>query len=116
MCCLTGADTVGDEFLLAVSERWADKEITVIGFRSVLFCGLQGRKGEAGASCYPGARETHYSNNKVAGAPQRYYEKPDAWNDLTALPWASERTPHATMAFRKMILKQGSPASPWGMP
>lgn len=117
MCCLTGAETVGDEFLKAVSVRWQDKEITVIGFRSVLYCNgaAQAKKGSSGSSAFPGARETHYSNNKVVGAPTRYYEG-TGWNDLTTLPWASERTPHATQAFKGFILKQGTPSNPYGQP
>lgn len=113
MCCLTGAGTEGDEFLKAVSLRWESKEILVVGYKSVLYCGMQNKKGSAGASCYPGARETHYSNNKQGGGP-RYYETSEGWNNLSVLPWATESTPHATIAFRGILLKQGIDANPWG--
>ncbi|HRI65216.1 MAG TPA: hypothetical protein PK156_13295 [Polyangium sp.] len=114
MCCLAGAGTEGDEFLKALSLRWEPKEILVVGYKSVLYCGAQNKKGSAGASCYPGARETHYSNNKQGGAP-RYYETSDGWNNLSVLPWTTEATPHATIAFRGTLLKRGIDGNPWGV-
>jgi hypothetical protein len=111
--CITGADVVGENFLKAISLVWAAKEIMVFGFRSVLYAG-PGKAQErltltSTSSCYPGVRETHYSNLKMGGAP-RYYEVMSSWNDLVVLPWASEHTPHAVMAYKGFILKQGASA------
>jgi hypothetical protein len=111
MCCRTGSGKEGDEFLKAVSRRWESKEIFVVGYKSILYSGAQRKKGAQGVSCYPGVRETHYSNHKEAGFPTRYYETPSAWNDLGVLPWATESTPHATVAWRGMIMRNGVEAN-----
>ncbi|MDI1431328.1 hypothetical protein [Polyangium sorediatum] len=107
MCCRTAADKPGEEFLKAISARWASKEVFVVGYKTILYCGSQGKKGAFGGSCYPGARETHYGNHKY-GNVVRPYETLSGWNDLVANPWATEITPHATMAWRGRIMKDGA--------
>lgn len=37
----------------------------------------------------------------------RYYQTLAAWNDLSVLPWASETSLHAIMAYKGVILKSG---------
>jgi hypothetical protein len=117
MCCLTGAGAVGEEFLKAVSLLWAEKEIMVFGFRTVLYQSINQKKRDGSGSCYPGARETHYDTLKPQGTNMvRYYETLDAWNNLSVLPWASERSPHNVMAYKGVIVNQGAPGNFAGAP
>jgi hypothetical protein len=106
MCCLTGEGTEGEDFLKAISMAWATKEITVVGYRAILYCGLQSKRGSSGANCYPGCRETHYSNQRTGKDP-RDYELPGQWNDLRLLPWATSTTPHARVALKGVITQPG---------
>lgn len=101
----------GETLLKQLSERWIDKNVTVIAFTTVGYTGSsQLKPGTQGASCYAGMRETTYAENRDPRATYpapRPYETPEYWNDLSKLPWASEYTPHATIAQRGMILKRG---------
>ncbi len=45
-----------------------------------------------------------YPNHKVPGMPTRDYETLAVWNDLTRLPWASENSPHAKVAFKGVLI------------
>lgn len=118
MSCQTGAGHDGEEFLKAVSNLWATKEVIVIGYKSVLYTNAAAmHPGWRGSTeCFPGVRETQYSNT-THGNDVRYYETTAAWNDLALLPWASESTLHATQAFRGVLLKVGQEGvSPWSPP
>ena len=42
----------------------------------------------------------------AGGRPTRDFETLAVWNDLKRLPWASERSPHAKIAFRGVLIKR----------
>jgi hypothetical protein len=113
MSCLAGKAQVGENFLKAVSLLFAAKDVLVYGFRTVLYQKVDQKK--SGSNCFPGARETHYDTISQ-GQGTKYYETPNAWNDLSALPWASERSAHCVMAYKGSIVIPGAGGNPWGFP
>jgi hypothetical protein len=105
MGCRIAAGAEGEDFLKQLSLRWRKKETFVIAITTIGYSGAQSKPGTYGASCYPGMRDTNYSNHKQPGMPTRDYEKAEYWNDLTKLPWASEVSPHAKIAFNGVLIK-----------
>jgi hypothetical protein len=108
--CRVAAEELGEEFLKLVSLRWTRSRIVAIS--SIGYCGSgQLKLGSTASDSYPGMRDTRYSNHKVVGGPTRDYEYPKVWNDLGVLPWASERSPHAKVAYRGVLItNRGEPA------
>lgn len=104
--CCSGQGSDGAELMRMISRVWSSKEVFVIGYSTILFSSgdrppLGQRKGVR--DYYPGVRETH---DCAHGDKTRYYRKPEHWLDLSLLPWASEFTPHAIVAYRGLILKK----------
>lgn len=114
VCCLTGAGSVGEEFVKAVSLLWAAREVMVYAFSTVLYQDSKQRI-QGSSSYYPGARESDYDTLKATPGA-RYYETTAAWNDLARVPWASENSSHAVMAYKGVILKQAIPGNFAGLP
>ena len=105
MCCRTGSMDAGKAFVLALSERFAEKEVWVVAYKSILYGSpvRQARDGHDPNECYPGLRDTHWDHHKATAV--RDTEKDEVWKDLSALPWASTTSPHAIIAFKGVLLR-----------
>jgi len=101
--CLAGQGWPGRELLEALSKVWPGRKVvafTTIGFVSG---GDQKRPGE---SCTePGMRDTDNSSGVLGWAAQQSaYDS--IWKNLQKLPWASETSTHAKVAFNGKIIRK----------
>jgi hypothetical protein len=116
MCCMTGYGLDGAKFLQEVSKHVAAKNVSVIGFTSMLYvnAGQQKRPADLldNAACtYPGCRET----NDIGPNGQCTKDlEGDKWKDLVAYPWASDRSRRAMVARGGVITKVGEFPNPPG--
>ena len=101
--CLAGRSLGGTALLTALSQFMPGRKI--VGFSTVQFShgGLQSRKGALGFS-EPGVRDTAFTINASSEAEEDARHLP-IWNDLNALPWASEFSPHAKVALNGVIIR-----------
>lgn len=112
MCCLTGEGPAGEDFLKAISAAWAAKEITVVAYRAILYSSAgKGDQLKVDGSCHAGCRETHFPKGGTDGHDERPYELPGQWNNLRLLPWAAATTPHARVALKGAITRDGVAAA-----
>lgn len=116
MCCMTGYGPDGAKFLQEVSKLLDAKNVTVIGFTSMLYVnfGQQKRPADLGdnALCtYPGCRETNDMGPNGQCTKDLEGQK---WNDLAAYPWAAEGSKRAMVARKGALIKIGEFPNPPG--
>lgn len=101
--CRAGHSLGGTALLTALSLFMPGR--TIVAFSKIGFAhgGLQSRHFSQGFT-EPGMRDTDYDfqASSEAEEDQRYLP---IWNDLNALPWASEFSPHAKVALNGQIIK-----------
>ncbi|MFI9503756.1 hemopexin repeat-containing protein [Nocardia sp. NPDC052566] len=98
--CLAGRNSPGTALLIALSVFFAGHR--VVGFTTIGYS-HGARQSRGGGFTNPGMRDTvHlFPAKSEAEESQRY----DAiWNDLNALPWCSEFSPHAKVALNGFII------------
>ncbi len=101
--CLAGKGWEGRQLLEALSKVWPGRKVvafTTIGFVSG---GDQMRPGERCTE--PGMRDTDNTSPVLSWADQQKAYGP-IWKDLQKLPWASETSPHAKVAFNGKIIRK----------
>jgi hypothetical protein len=96
----------GEDLLKALSDRWPTTKIVAIRSLGAVPLGVAKNSG----TMFAGLRDTNYMNAARSPGVTRDYEKPAICNDLTALPWISETSPHATVALDGSIIRRGDPA------
>lgn len=112
MGCRIASGPFGEEFLKEMSLRWFGTRIVAIKSIGVSDEGRQARPFSQGSSSFPGMRDTRFPNHKQPGGPERDFERLEVWNDLARLPWASDRSPHASVAFKGVMITDGQEPAP----
>jgi len=103
--CLAGRGWEGRELLEALSKVWPGRKVvafTTIGFVSG---GDQKRPGDSEGCTEPGMRDTDNTSPLLSWADQQKAYG-SIWKDLQKLPWASETSPHAKVAFNGKIIRK----------
>ncbi len=102
MGCLAGKGEAGTNLLVKLSRVWFVRR--VVGFTTIGYRAPGPMKLAGGDGCVmPGMRDTDEQSAWNEAAMDRYF-KAD-WHNLSKLPWASEKSPHAKVAECLFISK-----------
>lgn len=107
MGCLAGQGPEGTRLLKQLSKSWPGRQ--VVAFTTVGFAPA-GMMHRAGAGCTePGMRDTdvEYAGFGPGANDPTTRRLGEMWPNLQAMPWASERSPHAKIALRGLIVRGG---------
>jgi hypothetical protein len=108
--CLAGQGEHGDELLKEVSRRLPGRQ--VVAFETIGYAPGGKTQTRVGDDCTePGMRDTDAPGGGGTGGKVQFERETrwgQAWNNLEALPWASEFSTHAVVARGGHIIRQRS--------
>ena len=102
MGCNVGAGSAGDSFLIHFSEKFPGHKVA-----GITTIGETMRQSRSGGGCSePGMKDTSYDNPST-NMPKIKEERE---KEFLTLPWASEDSPHAKVAFNGQIIRRPTEA------
>jgi hypothetical protein len=101
--CSAGSRDNGSRLLMQLSNALRPRK--VVAFKTVGFQSVEKQRRGADQCREPGARDTPYYGNASGDEQYNRYFKDGQWDDLKALPWQSETSPHAKIAQNGVIIQ-----------
>lgn len=101
--CLAGQGADGTRLIKRLSGVWPGRQVVAFTTIGYVAGANQLRPGEACTE--PGMRDTKETSRFLSWQQQQKHIG-RAWNDLTRLPWASEKSPNAKVVRNGVVLKQ----------